>query len=157
MKHAMQLKNIRRVCEIRQRLAHRRMQVAVNWERQRANLVEDGRAMQSAANREAAVYIVRQLAAADLSVGAAIVLESLALGHHHTERKAVASAIRAERLAERHQQAVEQRRRAAQGLLLAEQRLSQRSELLDRTLDQLRLHEVEAEEEEIQEIWMNRE
>ncbi|WP_299507314.1 hypothetical protein [uncultured Roseobacter sp.] len=157
MNLAARLKDIQRICEMRQRLAHRRMQVAVNLERQRTNLAEDGRAKQRAAKREAEDYISERFAAADLSTGAATFIESLALGHRHVERRAVACAISAKRLCERHRHAVEVKGRAAQELLLAEQRLSQRSELVEDVLDQIRLHEDETEEEEIQEIQMGRE
>ncbi|NJM81714.1 MAG: hypothetical protein HC844_03785 [Tabrizicola sp.] len=146
------INGMRRLCEMRQRLAQRDLQSASQVEQRRAEIAAEGRERHHEAEREAQDYVSTRFATADLGSGAAVFFASLAIGHRQAEREAVSLATRAERLAERHRDASEARASAARHMLRAEQRLSQHSKLADDLLHALRFDEDEAEEEESQEI-----
>jgi hypothetical protein len=152
MTEAARLNDMLLLAGMRRRLAQLKLQKSAEAERRRAEIAEDGRARQREAEKVAEAYIDSRFASADLSVGAAGFFESLALGHRHAEREAIALATRAERLSERHLEAVDERARAARHLLRSEQRLSQHNQLADDILGRLRAEEDEAEEEESQEV-----
>jgi hypothetical protein len=146
------LTDMLRLCAMRRRLAQQHLQSAAERERQRADIAEEGRKRQHEAEREAEDYVSLRFAAADLSHGAAGFFASLALGHRRAERAAFSLATRAERLAERHLEAVDDRQQAGRQLLRSEQRLTQRAGLVDDAVSEARADQDEAEEEEGQDI-----
>ncbi len=152
MTGADRLNDMLRLCEMRRRLAQQRLQVATDKEQQRAAIASEGRDHQKMAERDAEDYVARRFASADLGDGAAGFITSLALGHRHAEHEAFALATRAERLAQRHRDAVHDRHDAGRQLLRAEERLTQRSDLAKHATAAEQAENDEAEEEEGQEI-----
>jgi hypothetical protein len=146
------LTDMLRLCAMRRRLAQQQLQSAAERERQRAEIAKEGRERQHDAEREAANYVSLRFAAADLSHGAASFFANLAVGHQRAERQAYSLATRAERLAERHMEAVESRQQAGRNLLRAEQHLTQRTDLADDAERDIRADQDEAEEDEGQDI-----
>ena len=153
MNRSQQLVRIAEISAMHQRRAARRLETAASLERQRKAMADDGRTAQAEAAHRAETYIACRFKELTPDVCSSAFLSSLALGHRRANSDAAAAGIRADRLAERHQNAVKGRAKEARALLKAEQVMNQRFKLADDAIAAALSDTDMAEEDEAQDIY----
>ncbi len=131
MSRLQQLTRIAEISALHRRRAGRRLEAAAKLEQQRQTMAKDGRAAQADVARRAETYIARRFAALTQDDCSGAFLSSLAFGHRQANLDAAAAVIKADRLAERHRDAVKARAKQARALLRAEQVMVQHIRLAD--------------------------